>query len=346
MAAWDAVEDYQGRGEFADGPFRPGSDDHLDERVSSLRPVGTRVGRGRKGRLRDDGGKVEVAGLLEEANLDGILEEMDEELVGLAHVKGWVRQLTALLFIDGLRRTVGLRSEMPTLHMCFTGNPGTGKTTVALHMGRILHRLGFVRGSHFVSVTREDLVGEFIGHTAPKTRRVLRKAMGGVLFIDEAYALHRPDNERDFGSEVVELLLQVMENQRNDIVVIMAGYKDKMERFLADAPGLGSRIAHHIHFPDYTIDELMEIARRMLDRQSYRFTKTAEDSLRAQLQAQMLLPNFANARTVRNALDEARMRQALRLYREGARRATLTRKQLATLDARDVAAAAAARAGA
>src|SRR5487761_2306239 len=205
-----------------------------------------------------------------------VLDNLDRELVGLAPVKSRIRDIAALLLIDRLRRAVGLSSGPPSLHMSFTGNPGTGKTTVALRMAEILHRLGYVRKGHLVSVTRDDLVGQYIGHTAPKTREVIKKAMGGVLFIDEAYYLYKPENERDYGAESIEILLQVMENNRDDLVVILAGYKDRMDKFFNSNPGMRSRIAHHVDFPDYTPDELLAIAKLMLAQQNYRFSAEGE----------------------------------------------------------------------
>ncbi|MFO7305098.1 MAG: CbbX protein [Gammaproteobacteria bacterium] len=262
-----------------------------------------------------------------------VLEELDRELVGLAPVKARVRDICALLLIDTLRKQAGLSTDTPSLHMSFTGNPGTGKTTVALRMAEILHRLGYVRKGHLVAVTRDDLVGQYIGHTAPKTREVLKRAMGGVLFIDEAYYLYRPENERDYGQEAIEILLQEMENSRQDLVVVLAGYKDRMERFFQSNPGMSSRIAHHIDFPDYTDEELFEIAELMLKQMQYRLSDEAAAALREYIALRRSQPHFANARSVRNALDRARLRQASRLFERGA---TLTRDDLLTIDAADI----------
>ena len=203
--------------------------------------------------------------VLAQSQVEAVIDELDRDLVGLAPVKQRIRDIAALLVIDKLRRNLGLQAQAPSLHMSFTGNPGTGKTTVAMRMAQILHRLGYVRKGHLVAVTRDDLVGQYIGHTAPKTKEVLKKAMGGVLFIDEAYYLYRPENERDYGQEAIEILLQVMENQRDDLVVILAGYKDRMDTFFKSNPGMSSRIAHHLDFPDYAGDELLQIGERMLD---------------------------------------------------------------------------------
>src|SRR5690606_18856551 len=251
------------------------------------------------------------------------LLQLDRELVGLAPVKQRIQDIAALLLVDKLRAERGLRTGAPSLHMSFTGNPGTGKTTVAMRMAQILHRLGYVRKGHLVAVTRDDLVGQYIGHTAPKTREVLKKAMGGVLFIDEAYYLYRPENERDYGQEAIEILLQVMENQRDDLVVILAGYADRMDTFFRSNPGMSSRIAHHLEFPDYTEGELLAIAERMLAQQNYRFGEGAREAFAQYLARRVAQPHFANARSVRNALDRARLRQASRLFADRDRELTL-----------------------
>ncbi|RPH66663.1 MAG: CbbX protein [Burkholderiales bacterium] len=264
-----------------------------------------------------------VAEVLASSQVEAVLDELDRDLVGLAPVKQRIRDIAALLVIDKLRLNLGLAAQSPSLHMSFTGNPGTGKTTVAMRMAQILHRLGYVRKGHLVAVTRDDLVGQYIGHTAPKTREVLKKAMGGVLFIDEAYYLFRPENERDYGQEAIEILLQVMENQRDDLVVILAGYADRMDTFFRSNPGMSSRIAHHLDFPDYSEGELLEIAERMLAQQNYRFGEGARDALAQYLARRIAQPHFANARSVRNALDRARLRQASRLFAERDRELTL-----------------------
>lgn len=271
--------------------------------------------------------------MLESSGVKALLDQLDAELIGLAPVKGRIRDIAALLLIDKLRADQGLQSQPPSLHMCFTGNPGTGKTTVAMRMAAVLKQLGYVRKGHLVAVTRDDLVGQFIGHTAPKTKEVIKKAMGGVLFIDEAYYLYRPENERDYGQESIEILLQVMENQRDDLVVILAGYKDRMDTFFSSNPGMASRIAHHIDFPDYSEQELMQIAQLMLKSLNYGFDAEAEAAFARYVQLRKLQPHFANARSVRNALDRIRLRHATRLF--DADRA-LTREQLCTLQAPDV----------
>ena len=271
--------------------------------------------------------------LFEASGVRALLEQLDAELVGLAPVKSRIRDIAALLLIDKLRAEQGLQSRSPTLHMCFTGNPGTGKTTVALRMAEVLKQLGYVRRGHLVAVTRDDLVGQFIGHTAPKTREVLKKAMGGVLFIDEAYYLYKPENERDYGAESIEILLQVMENQRDDLVVILAGYKDRMDQFFSSNPGMASRIAHHIDFPDYSEPELMRIAALMLDELNYRFDDAAAAAFARYLALRRQQPHFANARSVRNALDRIRLRHATRLFSAGG---TPSIDALTTIEATDI----------
>ncbi|MDO5703670.1 MAG: CbbX protein [Paracoccus sp. (in: a-proteobacteria)] len=261
--------------------------------------------------------KVDLRAEFESSGVREVLDELDAELIGLAPVKQRIRETAALLLVDRARRSLGLAHEAPTLHMSFTGNPGTGKTTVALKMAGLLHRLGYVRKGHLVSVTRDDLVGQYIGHTAPKTKEVLKKAMGGVLFIDEAYYLYKPDNERDYGQEAIEILLQVMENNRDDLVVIMAGYADRMDKFFSANPGFRSRIAHHIDFPDYADSELVRIAGSMLEAQGYRLEPAAAAAMAEYVALRRAQPHFANARSIRNALDRARLRQANRLFEAG-----------------------------
>ncbi len=277
---------------------------------------------------------VDLAAELKASNVQEVLDKLDRELIGLKPVKTRIREIAALLLVDRLRKKFELSSETPTLHMNFTGNPGTGKTTVALRMAEILHRLGYAREGHLVSVTRDDLVGQYIGHTAPKTKEVIKKAMGGVLFIDEAYYLYKPENERDYGAESIEILLQVMENNRDDLVVILAGYKDRMDKFFNSNPGMRSRIGHHVDFPDYSPDELLAIAKLMLAQQNYRFSADGEKAFAEYIPLRMKLDHFANARSVRNALDRARLRQANRLFAASGKQ--LTRTDLITIEAEDI----------
>src|SRR4051812_18224532 len=251
--------------------------------------------------------KFDLDAAFREAHIGEILDGLERELIGLAPVKSRIRDIAALLLVDKLRTSLGLSAGAPSLHMSFTGNPGTGKTTVAMRMAEILHRLGYVRRGHLVSVTRDDLVGQYVGHTAPKTKEVLKRAMGGVLFIDEAYYLYRAENERDYGQEAIEILLQVMENQRDDLVVVLAGYKDRMDSFFSSNPGMSSRIAHHIDFPDYEVDELESIGRLMVAREGYVLAEETEKVLRDYLERRRAQPRFANARSVRNAVERARL---------------------------------------
>jgi len=276
---------------------------------------------------------VDLKALLADTDLNAPITELERDLVGLAPVKLRIREIAAFLLVARAREQVGLSSGPPTLHMAFTGNPGTGKTTVALRMASILHRLGYVRKGHLVSVTRDDLVGQFIGHTAPKTKDVLKRAMGGVLFIDEAYYLHRPENEKDYGQEAIEILLQVMENQREDLVVILAGYRGRMESFFASNPGFRSRIAHHIDFPDYDAGELLAIAEVLAAQSEYRLSDAAREAMVDYIARRRKQPGFANARSIRNALDRARLRQAMRLC---AGNGVASREALQTIEAEDI----------
>ena len=281
----------------------------------------------------DPAAKIDLHAEFAETQIGEVLDGLDQDLIGLKPVKLRIRQIAALLLVDRVRRRLGLTSGAPSLHMSFTGNPGTGKTTVALRMAEILHKLGYIRRNHLVSVTRDDLVGQYIGHTAPKTKEVLKRAMGGVLFIDEAYYLYRPENERDYGQEAIEILLQVMENQREDLVVILAGYAERMETFFRSNPGFRSRVAHHVDFPDYENDELLDIADKMLAEQNYRFSSAGRESFAQYVVARRAQPHFANARSIRNALDRARLRQASRHF-DGAGPVSLD--DLMTIDAADI----------
>ncbi len=262
---------------------------------------------------------VELSGEEQAQRISQMLDAFDRDFIGLAPVKARIREIAALLLVDRLRQRYGLNSSRPSLHMCFTGSPGTGKTTVAMHMGALLRELGYLRKGQLVSVTRDDLVGQYVGHTAPKTKEVLKRAMGGVLLIDEAYYLYRPENERDYGQEAIEILLQFMEANREDLVVILAGYADRMDVFFRSNPGMASRIAHNIDFPDFSLDELMQIADLMLDREQYRLSPAAQQAFQEYVALRMEQPRFSNARSIRNAIDRMRLRQARRLVAAGGR---------------------------
>ena len=284
--------------------------------------------------MNNDQTLVSVREEYEKTQIGKILQNLEADLIGLVPVKKRIREIAALLLVDKLRRNVGLTAANPGLHMSFTGNPGTGKTTVALKMADILYKLGYIRKNELLTVTRDDLVGQYIGHTAPKTKEVLKKAMGGVLFIDEAYYLYKPDNERDYGSESIEILLQVMENQRNDLVVILAGSKERMDIFYQSNPGLASRITNHIDFPDYTPEQLLQIAQIMLAEQQYQITNEGEKVLLDYIKLRKTQPLFANARSIKNAIDRARMRQANRIF-ESKSNVELTKANIVTLDVED-----------
>nr|YP_010170937.1 Rubisco expression protein [Chondria tumulosa]QSD57078.1 Rubisco expression protein [Chondria tumulosa] len=270
----------------------------------------------------------------DKTKIQKIIDELERELIGLIPVKSRIKEIAALLLIDRLRNKLNLVSGSPGLHMSFTGSPGTGKTTVAMKMSDILYRLDYIQKGHLLTVTRDDLVGQYIGHTAPKTKEVLKQAMGGVLFIDEAYYLYKPDNERDYGAEAIEILLQVMENERDNLVVIFAGYKNKMDKFYESNPGLSSRVTNHVDFPDYTADELLQIAKLMLEEQQYRFAPDADSVLLEYAERRMKQPHFANARSIRNAIDRARMRQANRIFTSGDK--VLTKTDLITIQPEDI----------
>jgi probable Rubsico expression protein CbbX len=278
----------------------------------------------------------DVAAVIREANIESVLDDLDHDLVALRPVKTRIREISALLVIDQLRRRAGLAAGRPTLHMCFTGNPGTGKTTVAMRMADILHRLGYIERNHVVAVTRDDLVGQYVGHTAPKTKEVLKRAYGGVLFIDEAYYLYRPENERDYGVEAIEILLQVMENERDRLVVVLAGYRDRMDEFFRLNPGMSSRVAHHIDFPDYTADELLQIGRLMLSAENYALSADAEEAFRQYIAQRMRRPRFAHARSVRNGIERARLRHANRVYAMVRAGTEPTVEMLSQIEAQDI----------
>ncbi len=279
------------------------------------------------------GGEADMQAIVRESRVHEVFERLDQDLIALEPVKQRIREIAALLVVDRLREAIGLSSQPPTLHMSFTGSPGTGKTTVAMRMADILHRLGYIEKGHLISVTRDDLVGQYVGHTAPKTKDVVKRALGGVLFIDEAYYLHRPENERDYGQEAIEVLLQVMEAERQNMVVVMAGYPGPMEEFFRANPGMGSRVAHHISFPDYDRAELMQIAGLMVDQQGYELSDDAAEALRRYVEQRLERPRFAHGRSIRNAIERARMRQAARLFDSGEK---LTKRDLVTLEAGDI----------
>ncbi len=269
-----------------------------------------------------------------ESGVAEVLESLEKELVGLRPVKTRIKEIAALLFIDKAREELGLPCSKPNLHMSFTGKPGTGKTTVARRISEILYKLGYLKKGHLITATRDDLVGQYVGHTAPRTKEIILRAKGGVLFIDEAYYLHKPSNDRDYGVEAIEILLQEMETKRDEFVVIFAGYKEKMEQFYNSNPGLSSRVSHHIDFPDYTNSELMEIALLFLDKEGYKFTENSISTFTKYIQKRRQLPFFANARSIRNAIDRARLRQANRIFSQMGE--SLDREELMRIESPDI----------
>jgi probable Rubsico expression protein CbbX len=316
----------------------PTSKPQTTARVRAL--VDPRAKRKRSGRrdrspeLLPPGATVNFATERESAGINEVLAALDKDLVGLVPVKTKVQEIAALLLVDRARHRFGLIAPRPSLHMCFTGPPGTGKTTMALRMAELLHRLGYLEQGQLVHAMRDDLVGEYVGHTAPKTKRVLDRAMGGVLFIDEAYYLYRAADSKDYGQEVIDILLQVMENDRDKLVVILAGYKDRMEEFFTSNPGMRSRIAHHLDFAAYELDELTAIGQLMLQETHYYLSDAAESAFRGYLRQQMDRPHFANARSVRNELERARLRHAHRLAADLDRR--WTKDDLMRLEPEDI----------
>jgi len=284
-------------------------------RVAKAKPAWTGQGRQRGGTLQSDA-TITLASESRDSGIEDVLQSLEIELVGLRPVKKKVAEVGSLLLVDRARQRFGLSASRPNLHMCFTGPPGTGKTTVALMMADLLTRLGYLEKGQVVHAMRDDLVGEYIGQTAPKTKAVLARAMGGVLFIDEAYSLYRTDDSRDYGQECIDILMQVMENDRDNLVVILAGYKDRMDHFFESNPGMVSRVAHHLDFAAYQADELLAIGQLMLDKSHYYLSAEARTALGEYLSQQMTQPQFANARSVRNALENARLRHASRLVAE------------------------------
>merc|ERR1711988_202736 len=279
-----------------------------------------------------------VADYMFKEGVQDILTQLDHDLVGLVPVKARVKEIASLLVVDKMRRKLGLETAIPSLHMGFTGAPGTGKTTVALRMGQILQKMGYCRSGHVVIATRDDLVGQYVGHTAPKTKEMVKKAMGGILLVDEAYYLYNAANDRDYGQESIEILLNVMENNKEDIIVVLAGYSDKMAKFYSYIPGMNSRIGNHIEFPNYEVDELVEIGKVMCRELEYEMGPDAIEAFRTYMSFRMRMPFFSNARTVRNAIDLARMSAAVRLFNEKMQPTSdgmLTEQELQTITAAD-----------
>jgi probable Rubsico expression protein CbbX len=305
----------QGR-QYDPGPSRPSRVAARRQKSVGASSAAKRRARPRRIEEPDPEATFTLAEEREAADIDEVFTSLNDHLVGLLPVKRKVDEIASLLLVDRVRQRFGLQAPRPNLHMCFTGDPGTGKTTVALQMADLLHRLGYLEKGHLVHAMRDDLIGEFIGHTAPKTKRILERAMGGVLFIDEAYYLYRPGDSKDYGQECIDILLQVMENDRDKLVVILAGYKDRMDVFFESNPGMSSRIAHHLDFAPYKLDELVAIGRAMLDDSAYYLSGEAEMAFREYLNLRMAQPRFANARSVRNELERARLRHAHRLVAE------------------------------
>ena len=331
---WKQTKDIGSRPSLAAGARPVGARPQRGERKSGGRKSRAEARASRKVEILHPEETVTLSGEREAADIEDVFTSLDNQLVGLVPVKKKVEEIASLLLVDRVRHRFGLDAPRPNLHMCFTGDPGTGKTTVALQMADLLFRLGYLEKGHLVHAMRDDLVGEFIGHTAPKTKRTLERAMGGVLFIDEAYYLYRAGDSKDYGQECIDILLQVMENDRDKLVVILAGYKDRMDVFFESNPGMSSRIAHHLDFAPYKLDELVAIGRAMLDQSSYYLSADAEMAFREYLTLRMGQPRFANARSVRNELERARLRHAYRLAAEP--ELSRTKDDLMRLEAADI----------
>lgn len=264
---------------------------------------------------------IDIRDCYNQTGIEKVLGTLDAELVGLENVKGRVREISSVLLFDRIREIQELPTLNSSLHMAFTGRPGTGKTSVAAKIALVLRNLGYLTIGHITNVTREDLVGQYVGHTAPKTREQLQKARGGILFIDEAHHLYKPDNERDYGAEAIELLLQVMENQRDDLIFIFAGGKDKIDSFFNSNPGISSRIGNHVDFLDYEVDELVQISQFLLHNENrYQFTSEAIEILKYYIAQLVKFPAFANVRTIKIFLNQLLSYQSIRVEK------TLTEK--------------------
>ncbi|MEL7566469.1 MAG: stage V sporulation protein K [Dehalobacterium sp.] len=269
---------------------------------------------------------------LENPKVQELFKELDT-LIGLRDVKKVIFEVQAYVEIQRRRTKEKLAAEPTVLHAIFKGNPGTGKTTVARILAKLFKEIGVLQKGHLVEVERADLVGEYIGHTAQKTREQLKKAIGGVLFIDEAYSLAR-GGEKDFGKEAIDVLVKAMEDNKDNLILILAGYKDEMEWFLKTNPGLRSRFPLHIDFPDYKIEELLEIANLMIKARQYKLTNESQITLERILRSHVLTgnANSGNARFVRNIVESAMRQQAVRLISKP----KTSREDLMTIETLDI----------
>lgn len=275
------------------------------------------------------GDSIDIKDCYEKTGIENILGQLDEELVGLEDVKTKVREISSVLLFDRIRELQELSTLQSSLHMSFTGRPGTGKTSVAAKIGLVLRNLGFLTKGHITTVTREDMVGQYVGHTAPKTKECLNLATGGMLFIDEAHHLYKPDNERDYGSEAIELILQVMENQREDLIFVFSGGKDKIDNFFNSNPGISSRIGNHVDFLDYNTDELVAITKFLLHNESrYKFTDKTIEILRFYIEQLEKFPAFSNVRTIKIFLNQLLSYQSIRIEEELTTNGSLTYESL------------------
>jgi probable Rubsico expression protein CbbX len=279
---------------------------------------------------------IDIRDCYVQTGIEDILHSLDKELVGLKSVKNRMREISSVLLFDRIREIQELPVLNSSLHMAFTGRPGTGKTSVAGKIALVLRNLGYLTKGHITNVTREDLVGQYVGHTAPKTREQLQKARGGILFIDEAHHLYKPDNERDYGAEAIELLLQVMENQRDDLIIIFGGTKNKLEGFFNSNPGVSSRIGNHVDFPDYNVSELTEITEFVLNNENrYKFKSDTLEVLIFYLTQLVKFPAFANVRTVKIFLNQLLSYQAIRVEKTLSNTGTLDYEALVNIKKED-----------
>jgi len=279
---------------------------------------------------------IDIRDCYNQTGIEDILGTMDKELVGLKDVKNRVREISSVLLFDRIREIQALSRLNTSLHMAFTGRSGTGKTSVAAKLALILRNLGYLTKGHIINVTREDLVGQYVGHTAPKTREQLQKAHGGILFIDEAHHLYKPDNERDYGAEAIELLLQVMENQRDDLIIIFSGGKEKISNFFNSNPGVSSRIGNHVDFKDYNIEDLTEITKFLLHNDNrYKFTPEALDILVFYIKQLIGFPTFANVRTIKVFINQLLGYQASRVEKTLYNNGKVTYDEFVTLKRED-----------
>lgn len=266
-----------------------------------------------------------------------VIEMINKEFINLSDVKKQIEEISSLLIFDKIRKANNFAPLINCMHLVFTGKTGTGKTVVGVKMALILRNLGYLTKGHILTVSRDDLVGQYIGHTAPKAADCLQQANGGILFIDNAYTIYQPDNERDYGSEAVEMILQVMENQRDDLVIIFSGEKEKMEKFFHTNPGISSRVGNHIHFKDYTVNDLIKIADSLLLKEyRYKINIEALKILEFYLSQLVQHETFINARTVKALVNQLLCYHAANLEQKLEEKKQLDYESFITLNQEDL----------